>query len=86
MNIREIGVNMRNWVDSNNDRDYWRTLVNEALKPPGSVTYQVSGIETNLLLSQITSQNRAYYCFENSGFNFISQVFIIPDHSIRITC
>ena len=31
MNIKEIGVNKRNWVDSAQDRDYWRTLVNAAL-------------------------------------------------------
>ena len=23
-----IGINMRNWVDSAQDRDYWRALVN----------------------------------------------------------
>ena len=28
MNIREIGVNMRNLVDLFQDRDYWRALVN----------------------------------------------------------
>ena len=29
--LKEIGINMRNWVDSAQDRDYWRTLVNAAL-------------------------------------------------------
>ena len=29
-NIR-IGINTRNWVDSGQDRDYWRALVNAAL-------------------------------------------------------
>ena len=24
--LKEIGVNTRNWVDSAQDRDYWRTL------------------------------------------------------------
>ena len=28
MDIKEIGINTRNWVDSVQDRDYWRTLVN----------------------------------------------------------
>jgi hypothetical protein len=28
----EIGVNTRNWFDSTQDRDYWRALVNAALK------------------------------------------------------
>ena len=28
----EIGINAGNWVDSAQDRDYWRALVNVALK------------------------------------------------------
>ena len=31
MDLREIGMNTRNWVDSVQDRDYWRALVNAAL-------------------------------------------------------
>ena len=31
MDLKEIGVNWRNWVDSDEDRDYWRALVNETL-------------------------------------------------------
>ena len=31
MNLKEIGINTRNWVDSAQDRDYWRALVNAAL-------------------------------------------------------
>ena len=30
-NLNEIGINTRNWVDSAQDRDNWRTLVNAAL-------------------------------------------------------
>ena len=26
MNPKEIGINTRNWVDSTQDRDYWRAL------------------------------------------------------------
>ena len=29
--LNEIGINTRNWVDSAQDRDYWRALVNAAL-------------------------------------------------------
>ena len=29
--IKEIGIHMRNWVNSAEDRDYWRALVNAAL-------------------------------------------------------
>ena len=31
MNLKEIGVNMRNWVDSAQEKGYWRVLVNAAL-------------------------------------------------------
>ena len=31
MNIKDIGVNTRNWVDSAQDRDDWRALVNAGL-------------------------------------------------------
>ena len=31
IDLKEMGVNMRNWVDSAQDRDYWRDLVNVAL-------------------------------------------------------
>ena len=29
--IKEIGMNTRNWVDSAQDRNYWRALVNASL-------------------------------------------------------
>ena len=31
MDLKEIGINTRNWVDSAQDRDYWSALVNAAL-------------------------------------------------------
>ena len=31
MDLEEIGVNAGNWVDSAQDRNYWRDLVNAAL-------------------------------------------------------
>ena len=31
MYLEEIGINARNWVDSAQDRDYWRAHVNAAL-------------------------------------------------------
>jgi hypothetical protein len=31
MDLKEIGINTRKWVDSAQDRDYWRALVNETL-------------------------------------------------------
>ena len=31
MDLKEIRINTRNWVDSAQDRDYWRALVNAVL-------------------------------------------------------
>ena len=32
MDLKEIGISTRIWVDSAQDRNYWRALVNAALK------------------------------------------------------
>ena len=32
MDLEDMGINTRNWVDSAQDRDYWRALVNVSLK------------------------------------------------------
>jgi hypothetical protein len=42
MDLKEIGVNTRNWVDSAEDWDYWRALVNAAIEPPGLIFHGVS--------------------------------------------
>ena len=31
MDLKEIGINARNWVDLGQDSNYWRALVNVAL-------------------------------------------------------
>ena len=31
IDLKKIGINTRNWVDSAQDRDYWGALVNAAL-------------------------------------------------------
>ena len=31
--LKEKGINSRNWIDSVQDSDYWRALVNAALTP-----------------------------------------------------
>jgi hypothetical protein len=36
MNLKEIGIDMRNWNDSVQDRDYWRALL-----MPGSKSHEV---------------------------------------------
>jgi hypothetical protein len=32
MDFKQIGIDTRNWVDSSQNRDYWRALVNAAFK------------------------------------------------------
>ena len=36
MNLKEIGISTRNWVDSAQYRDYCRALINAGIVPPGS--------------------------------------------------
>ena len=31
IDLKKIGVNRRNWIDSDQDRGYWRDLVNRSL-------------------------------------------------------
>ena len=33
MDLKEIGINMRDWFGSAPDRDYWRALVTSTLNP-----------------------------------------------------
>ena len=42
MDLEEIGINAGIWVDSAQDRDYWRVLVNAGIEPPGSIIHGVS--------------------------------------------
>ena len=37
MDLKEIGINTRNWVDSVQDRDYWRALVTGRWQHDGKI-------------------------------------------------
>ena len=41
MDLEEIGIITGNWVDSTQDRDYWRALV-RGIEPPGFISHGVS--------------------------------------------
>ena len=41
IDLKEIGINSRNWIDSAQDRDYWRVLLNAALNCLGSTSHEV---------------------------------------------
>jgi hypothetical protein len=42
MDLKEISVNMRKWVDSDQDRVYWRILLNAALNLRVSISHGIS--------------------------------------------
>ena len=42
IDLKEIGINMRNWVDSAQDKDYWSAFVHAALNLLGSISHGVS--------------------------------------------
>ena len=42
MDLKEIGINTRNWVDSTQNRDYLRALVNAVIEPPDSISHGFS--------------------------------------------
>ena len=42
MDLKEIGKNMRNKVDSAQDRNYWRALVNVVLSLLSSVSLRIN--------------------------------------------
>jgi hypothetical protein len=43
MDLKEIGINTRNWVDSAQDKVYWRVFVNVASNP-GSISHGISSL------------------------------------------
>ena len=42
MDLKEIGINAGNWVDSVQDRNYWRGLCKCGKEPPDSISHGVS--------------------------------------------
>ena len=41
MDLKEIGSNTRNWVDSAQDRDYWSPC-EYGIEPPGFISHGIS--------------------------------------------
>ena len=42
MDLEKIGINAGSWVDSTQDRDYWRARPCECvIEPPGSISHGV---------------------------------------------
>ena len=50
MDLEEIGINAGNWVDSAQDRDYWRALVNAALNSGFHKPWSQLGIDKQCVI------------------------------------
>ena len=49
MDLEEIGISAGNWVDSAQDRNYWRAC-ECSIEPPGSISYGVSYVYIGVTL------------------------------------
>ena len=49
MDLEEIGIIAGNWVDSAQDRDYWRAPCECGIEPAGFISHGVSYIQTRNL-------------------------------------
>ena len=50
MVLKEIYINTRNWVDSTQERYYWRALVNAGIEHSGSISHGVSAYSSRRIL------------------------------------
>ena len=50
MDLKEIGVNVRNWFDSAQDSNYSRAHVNADIESPGFISHGVSSLVKNLFI------------------------------------
>ena len=70
MDLKEMGINTRNWIDSTQDRDYRRTLVNSTpTKPVDNVVIVTKGLQdrnTNIIAGTTV---------ENKGKLILTEIF-----------
>ena len=66
MDLKEIDVNMRNWVevDSTQDRDYWKC----GIDPPGSISHRVSQLADNTLPHKVEDRGISPVLAEDISF------------------
>ena len=50
MDLKEIGIDTRNWDDLAKNRDYWRAFVNAALNPIHRINTYFFKIHSNIAL------------------------------------
>ena len=56
MDLKEIGVNGRSWIDSAQDRDYWRALVNATLNLQVTQATELVNIPISSQLCYVTME------------------------------
>ena len=73
MDLKEIGINMRNWIDSAQDRDYRRAIVNVALnfRVPYAMDFVRCFVLTHFIGDYWNYYNVKEICFE-TGTAFTS--------------
>ena len=54
MDFKEIGINTRNWVDSTQNRDYWKTLENAVLNLRVPISHVVSELIIEVTIKLIS--------------------------------
>ena len=68
MDLKEIGSSTRNWVNSAQDRDYWRALLNAALTLLFSISHVMIIITDNdVIFSDCVYYYDGILCFEVRG-------------------
>ena len=53
MDLKERSINTRNWIDSAQDRDYWRALVNANYEIPHCEAFSTPHSHPSLIVSNI---------------------------------
>ena len=80
MDLKEIYINTRNWVDSAQDRCYWRALVNAALNLRVPLAMEL--VEFDLFRRLRRGREEEVYCnsilFENDVIKWRLRVEHIP--------
>ena len=63
MDLEEIGINAGNLVDSAQDRNYWKALVNVTLNL--RVPYTIELVNSYLISNMYKTNGQSYCCFLN---------------------
>ena len=84
MDLEEMGVNAGIRVDSAQDRDYWRALVNAALKPPGSIGHEISLVNYSHSHGNIEGDSIRHWCtyWHIEGNNIANEAICIQSNKI----